>query len=185
VDRAAGFAVDRFGNTYIAGSSARFSGANKLTEFLVARVSNTGAINWQYRYSPGFSMAFDDTVSSLAMDNLTGHVFVAGDAVPSINTDGKLLAMYQAPVAVADSYTVGKNTLLDSGTPGVRANDIWQLNATASIVTPPSNGTFTLNASGRFTYKPPTAFTGTVTFRYRLSRAGLSSSEATVTIKVT
>lgn len=185
IDRAAGFAVDRFGNSYIAGSSAPFSGSNKLADFLVARVSLAGALNWKYRYSPGFSSTVDDTAGSLSVDNLTGHVYVAGDAVPTIDTDGKVLAMYQAPVAVADTVNVAKNTLYDSKAPGVMANDVWYLNCTTTVVTPPTNGTFALSVNGRFTYKPPTNFTGTVTFRYRLNRPGLASSEAIVTIKVT
>ncbi|MEQ1821120.1 MAG: Ig-like domain-containing protein [Fimbriimonadaceae bacterium] len=184
VDIASGFAVDRFGNSYVSGGSTPFTGATRLTDFLVARVSNSGVINWQYRYAQGFSSTLHDTPGGLAMDNLTGQVYVTGDQVPNINADGKLLTMYQAPIAAANTYTMTKNTTLDSGTPGVMANDVWRLNCTTSIVTPPSNGTFSLATNGRFTYTPPTNFVGTVTFKYRLTRTGLTTSDATVTIRV-
>jgi hypothetical protein len=116
-DLASGFAVDRFGNSYVSGGSKPFSGASLLADFLVARVSNSGAINWQYRYAPGFSSTQDDTPGGLAMDNVTGQVYVTGDQVANVNADGKVLCLYQAPVAAANSYTMTKNTTFDSGTP--------------------------------------------------------------------
>lgn len=74
-----------------------------------------------------------------------------------------------APVINADSYTVTEDTALVQALPGVLANDIGDpvgdtLNA--SIVTPPTHGTVTLQADGSFNYTPTANYTGADAFTY-------------------
>ena len=53
---------------------------------------------------------------------------------------------------------------------------------TAVLVTPPANGSLTLNPNGSFTYTPTASFTGTDTFTYSAYDGTLNSNIATVTI---
>jgi hypothetical protein len=93
-----------------------------------------------------------------------------------------------APVAVAETYTVTKNTPLSVVAPGVLANDkdIDGLGMTAVLTTNVTKGTLTLNPNGSFTYTPPNNFTGTVTFKYRAveNTTTLRSNEVSVTLVV-
>jgi VCBS repeat-containing protein len=56
---------------------------------------------------------------------------------------------------------------------------------TAVLVTGPSHGSLTLNASGSFSYTPAADFAGSDSFSYRASDGSLSSNPVTVTITVT
>jgi hypothetical protein len=79
-----------------------------------------------------------------------------------------------------------EDTPLAIGPAGVLANDSDE-DGTALVATPvtgPANGTLTLNADGTFTYTPGVNFTGTDSFRYRVSDGALVSGVATVTIAV-
>ena len=48
----------------------------------------------------------------------------------------------------------------------------------------PANGTLTLNANGTFTYKPPSSFHGTVSFRFQILVNGVASDIFTATLTV-
>jgi hypothetical protein len=92
-----------------------------------------------------------------------------------------------APVAVANTYNVTKNTKLTVAAPGVLANDtdVDGLGMTAVLVTNVTKGTLALSANGSFTYTPASNFIGNVTFTYKAkSAAGLLSSAVTVTLVV-
>lgn len=86
-------------------------------------------------------------------------------------------------------YTVvhGQTLTIDSYN-GVLANDHsqQQLSLTASVVTPPTDGTLTLNSDGSFTYAPTDPhFVGTDSFTYVATDANGSSAPATATVRVT
>ena len=111
-----------------------------------------------------------------------------------------ITAVNDAPLAVADGYTMNQNTTLNVSTPGVLGNDTDTDSPTAFIgrravlVTGPATGSLTLNANGSFTYKPPSSFIGTVSFTYKADDGPWSadasvplsgfSGNATVTITV-
>jgi Tol biopolymer transport system component len=92
------------------------------------------------------------------------------------------------PAASADQYTTRNGEVLGVGAAsGVLANDVDPdgdaLNA--ALVDGPAQGALTLAADGSFTYVPPDANTGPVTFTYRAVDAqGASSAPATVTVVV-
>jgi len=92
----------------------------------------------------------------------------------------------RAPVAVDDAYSVDQNkTLTVSATEGVLKNDFDPDDdeLTAAVVTQPSHGTLSFHSNGSFTYDPDDDFTGTDTFKYRVSDGSLTAT-ATVTITV-
>jgi VCBS repeat-containing protein len=91
-----------------------------------------------------------------------------------------------APTAQPDSYTTAEDTLLSVGGRGVLGNDT-DANGdalTAERVTNVASGTLQLDESGTFTYRPPSNFTGTVSFTYRARDASTASAAVPVTIAV-
>ena len=94
-------------------------------------------------------------------------------------------AVDDAPVARDDTYSFA-GPVLNVAAPGVLSNDSDVDNPTlvASLLAGPAHGVVELNANGSFTFTPPPAFDGTVTFTYRVSD-GVSGSVATVSITAT
>jgi VCBS repeat-containing protein len=93
-----------------------------------------------------------------------------------------------APVGVADTYGVRVDTPISiSAVNGVLRNDTDVDNATLTAVldTAPEAGELTLRPDGSFDYAPPAGFSGTQTFRYRVSDGALESGPVTVTLNVT
>ncbi len=97
--------------------------------------------------------------------------------------------------AAPDSYSTNEDTPLTvSVAAGVLANDDGDPDddetLTAVLVSGPSNGTLTLNASGGFTYTPATNYFGSDTFTYKARAtylnpaATVDSNVATVTIAI-
>ena len=74
-----------------------------------------------------------------------------------------------APVAVADAYSVNEDSVLTVTAAGVLAtdSDIDGDPLTAALLSGPANGSLTLNANGSFTYTPNADFNGTDSFTYR------------------
>ncbi len=92
-----------------------------------------------------------------------------------------------APVALADSYTVLEDQALIVAAGGVLTNDVdIDANAlTAALVSSTANGGLVFNPNGSFTYTPNAAFNGTDSFTYKANDGSLDSGVATVTITVT
>lgn len=101
----------------------------------------------------------------------------SGGMLSYLNVVGSLLAN-------DDSYSVTQGNSLNVPAPGVLANDSLSGNSTASLVTTVGNGSLTLNADGSFVYTPAPAFSGQVTFSYRIVDGANTSNTATVTITV-
>lgn len=92
-----------------------------------------------------------------------------------------------APVAVADSYSVAAGTTLTvTAATGVLANDTDAdgNTLTATLVGNTSSGTLTLNSDGSFTYTPESGFQGSDTFTYTAHDGLVDSAAAAVTINV-
>ena len=89
----------------------------------------------------------------------------------------------EAPVAIADSFTLNANTSVNLG---VLSNDFdTDGDSLSSIIeTPPSNGTLTQLADGSIVYTPNPGFFGTDSFTYRASDGSLESDVETVTLIV-
>jgi large repetitive protein len=110
-----------------------------------------------------------------------------GSADSNIATVAVSIApMPDAPVAENDSFATTEDTTLVMFGPAVLANDtdIDGHPLTAIVVTGPSNGTLTLNASGGFTYMPAVNYSGTDSFTYKANDGFSDSNVATVTIEV-
>jgi hypothetical protein len=118
------------------------------------------------------------TISAAATDE---------DATDSANTLD-VIVNNVAPTATDNSYTTAQgapisgNFITDSPADSdpAGANDPL----TASLETPPSNGTVVLNSDGSFTYTPDNTFSGTDSFSYTVSDGDEGEDTATVTITV-
>ncbi|MEO5712428.1 MAG: Ig-like domain-containing protein, partial [Luteolibacter sp.] len=95
-------------------------------------------------------------------------------------------AVNTAPVALDDSYSINKNSMLVVSAAGVLTNDTdAQSNPlTAVLSAGPTHGSLTLSANGSFTYTPATDHTGPDSFTYRANDGSLNSNVATVSITV-
>ena len=92
----------------------------------------------------------------------------------------------QAPVAVADAYSVEKDGVLSIAAPGVLENDTDPDNSalSAHLVETVQNGTLILNPDGSFIYIPNKGFSGEDSFTYKAFDGELYSEVVTVTITV-
>ena len=90
------------------------------------------------------------------------------------------------PTAANDSYSTNEDTALNVSAPGVLANDNDPDGdpLTATLQSAPSNGTFTLNPDGSFTYTPNADFNGTDSFTYVANDGTSDSNVATVNITI-
>ena len=91
-----------------------------------------------------------------------------------------------APSANDDSYTVQRDTTFSAPDPGVLGTDTDANGDTLSVtgvVSGPTNGSASVNASGSFTYTPDSGFTGQDSFTYEVTD-GNATDTATVTLDV-
>ncbi len=107
-------------------------------------------------------------------------------ATPSLMNIKSLLVFSSSPIAQNDSYQVSQGGTLTVSAPGVLSNDTGNGSSglTATVVTPPANGTLSLQANGSFTYVPQTSFSGIDSFTYQAGAGGALSNVASVTITV-
>jgi VCBS repeat-containing protein len=91
------------------------------------------------------------------------------------------------PVAVNDSFTLGKNTSLTVAAPGVLGNDTDPDNdpLTAARLTDPLHGTLAFNSDGSFTYTPASNYFGADSFTYAANDGLTNSPSATVNLTIT
>jgi hypothetical protein len=129
-----------------------------------------------YRPPPGFSgqVSFTYTVSD-------GH----SDSAPATAMIN-VTAVNRAPVAHDDAYAMNAGLTLKINAPGLVANDGDPDGDALTVILagPPANGLLANDGDGGFAYSPAAGFTGTDSFRYKLSDGKLESGEATVQITV-
>ncbi len=136
-------------------------------------------------------LASDGSFTFQPLNGMTGTETFTYSVTDGVTTSApatvSITVSNQAPVAIADTYSVHMGILLLTGAPGVLANDTDPNGdpLTASLVSTTSNGTLLLNSTGGFTYVPNLFFAGTDSFVYRVSDGHNFSSPATVTIGVT
>ena len=118
---------------------------------------------------------FNYTVSDVDGGNAQGLVVV------------DITCVNDAPVGVADSYSVAEDHSLSVPAPGVLGNDTDAdgNSLTATVLTAPTHqASFTLNADGSFDYTPVADYYGSDSFTYTVSD-GFLTSTATVSLTVT
>lgn len=122
--------------------------------------------------------------------NSYGEILATGAVGEAGGTRGIATRLYQAPIAVDDTYTCVQGKSITTSGNGVLANDKFA-NPLACTVTRvsnsgPSKGTVTMSANGEFTYSATDYYgvpSGPQTFRYRITRGSITA-EGTVTINV-
>jgi len=127
---------------------------------------------------------------SLSTRRLAGLVAALSAAVAVAVPAYAGMTANQPPDAVEDSYSTDEDVPLTVGAPGVLGNDTdpdagSTLTAT-EVVTPPKNGSVTLNPDGSFTFTPKKNSNGEETFDYRACDNGTPQAcdVATVTLTV-
>ncbi|PAY20765.1 hypothetical protein CKO51_04555 [Rhodopirellula sp. SM50] len=137
------------------------------------------------------TLAAANGLTYLSDPNVSGAetlVVTANDWAASTlaNVDINVLAVNDAPVAVADFYTMNPDSTLRVGTAGILANDVDVDGDTLTVVplSGPSSGTLTLGSDGSFQFTPRESFSGTVTFSYAVTDGTVTSAPVTVVIKV-
>ena len=149
----------------------------------------------------------DDLTYSLISDVSNGTTSLSDNIVtytPTANYDGTDTFTYKANDGTADSNTAtGTITITDVNNAPIAANfevntnEELPINFTFNLTDPdgdenltisltenPLNGSLTQNTLTEYRYTPNTNFSGTDSFKYTVSDGSLTSSEATVTLKV-
>lgn len=121
--------------------------------------------------------SFTYKVTNGVMESDPTTVYLNVNAVPS----------KKPPVANPDSWTIGKNQILNVADQGVLVNDFSTLGVPlfATPFTQPSHGTLTMLGGGGFSYTPNTGFTGQDAFYYTAVAGSVGSNPALVSITVT
>ncbi|MEX0270554.1 Ig-like domain-containing protein [Leptolyngbyaceae cyanobacterium UHCC 1019] len=158
-------------------------GNTPLTASVIAAPANALAFtlnaDGSFTYQPKPNITGLDTFTYAAIDSLgaVSSVAIATFSVTPVN---------DAPTANNDVYNVAPSGSLNITALGVLSNDtdVEGSPLTASLVTAPSSGTFTLNPDGSFTYVPQAGFSGNVSFTYVASDGVSVSNTAIATISV-
>ncbi len=117
-------------------------------------------------------------------------VVTDGDGGTSNNGQNlyNVVRVNDAPVAVAESYTINEDSTLTVAIPGVLSNDTdvdGDVLQAAAVTLPSHAATFNFTTSGNIVYTPVANFTGIDTFTYLATDGNLGSNIVTVAISVT
>ncbi len=98
----------------------------------------------------------------------------------------QVVDVQENPIGGNDRYQTDFLDDLQIGASGLLANDSDPDGdaLTSVLVVGPDHGSLVLQSNGSFLYTPEIGYTGTVTFVYRATDGGLSSSDITVTIEI-
>ncbi|WP_162946654.1 Ig-like domain-containing protein [Chitinophaga barathri] len=134
---------------------------------------------------PDGSLSYTPNKDFNGLDSLT---YTACDLSGTCDTNViyiNVSAVNDPPVAVGLNFVMNEDAVLNTAAPGALLNDTDPDGdaLAATLVTPPANGTLTLNADGSFTYEPNDNFNGQDQFTYRACD-GQYCDEATVFIDV-
>ncbi|RDV24316.1 tandem-95 repeat protein, partial [Alteromonas aestuariivivens] len=136
------------------------------------------APNLTYTPDTNFSGAdsFTFSVNDGTVDSSTATVSITVNNVVVINN---------APVAVADSYSVTEGGTLNGTSVLSNDTDAESDSLTAVQVSSPANGSLTLNRDGTFTYVHDGGETTSDSFTYQANDGSSNSNTVTVTISIT
>ena len=135
-------------------------------------------------FSRDGSFIYEPDADFNGTDHFAYHATDGTDDSAMTRVTVDVIAVNDAPVAVADSYRVAENGRLIIRSPGVLANDsdVDGDRISAVLDERPSNGTLTAFAgNGAFTYVPDRDFAGMDSFGYHAT----DGAEDTATVKVT
>ncbi len=133
--------------------------------------------NGSFRYVPNAQFHGADRFVYSVSDGSTSDEAEVTIEVASVN---------DSPVAVNDSYSVDEDTELSIASSGILSNDtdIDGDSLVAEIDVGPEHGELTLQADGKFVYRPNANFHGTDAFSYRASDGSATSDVVVVEILV-
>jgi hypothetical protein len=127
------------------------------------------------------SFTYTPEAGYIGDDSFTFRVDDGTDTPPTGTV--QLSVVDTAPLVFGHIFSVNHDhTLIDSVL--TSASDAEGDSFTASLVSPPSNGTASVDLDGRFTYTPAYHFAGTDTFTYKANDGFLDSTIQTVTVNV-
>ncbi len=154
---------------------------NTLTPGVIGSVTGGSLI-----LNPNGSFTFTPTLNFNGAAGFTYRLVDTGGLADTATVAITVIAVNDAPVAVADAFSVNEDNLLSVSASGVIANDLDVENSalTAELLSPVSQGALTFNSNGSFSYQPAANYNGPVSFTYRVSDGSLNSAAATVTITV-
>jgi hypothetical protein len=135
-------------------------------------------------YTP--SLDFNGSATITIATNDQGNTGTGGPQSDTDSVTVDVTPTNDTPVAVADTYNVLVDTVLNVAAPGVLSNDTDAdlETLTANLISNVSNGTLTLNPDGSFTYTPTAAYVGPDSFTYRATDPNNANSN-TVTVSIT
>ncbi len=155
---------------------------NALTAVLGATTTNgtlTLNANGSFTYVHNGSETTSDSFTYSANDgSANGDLTTVSISITPVN---------DAPVTMADAYTVAEGGTITQDAPGVLANDTdAEGNAlTAVLGATTTNGTLTLNANGSFTYVHNGSETTSDSFTYQVNDGTVNGGLVTVSITIT
>ncbi|MES2098160.1 MAG: Ig-like domain-containing protein, partial [Pseudomonadota bacterium] len=155
---------------------------NALSAVLVAGPTHgslTLNANGSFSYTPAANYNGADSFTYKPNDGTAdGNTVTVSLTVTPVN---------DAPVAVADSYSLVSDTTLTIAAAGVLANDTdVDGNAlSAVLVAGPVHGSLTLNADGSFAYTPTAGYSGGDSFTYKPNDGSADGNTVTVALTVT
>ena len=157
--------------------------SNLVSQTIVLKSGTGGTTRW---VSKRFTFVADSATTILTFQdrsNVTNGIDLLLD---NVHVTGPPAIANGAPVAVADSYSVNKNTSLVVPAPGVLANDTDPQSHTQSAVLDagPGYGSLTLNSNGGFTYTPNAGYIGSDSFTYHATDGSMNSDPVTVSIAI-
>jgi VCBS repeat-containing protein len=127
---------------------------------------------------------------ALNYNGMDSFTIIGSDGVATsspITVSVSVGAVNDAPLAVADAYSVTEDTTLTIGASlGVLANDtdVELSPITALLISDAAHGVLTLDPSGSFGYVPTVDFNGADSFTYRATDGTTAGNIVTVTITV-
>ena len=138
------------------------------------------------------TLGADGSISYVPAANFNGSdsfTYKANDGALDSNTVTVTLTVNpvnDAPVAVANSYSVNEDSTLTVAAPGVLGNDTDAEadSLSAILVANVSHGTLSLNANGSLSYVPAANFNGSDAFTYKANDGALDSNTVTVSLTV-
>ncbi len=110
-------------------------------------------------------------------DSFTYNACDASGACTQATVTLTVTSVNDKPVAGDDGYSLTEDQPLTVSANGLLFNDadVDNNTLTATLLTPPANGTVTINANGTFTYTPAANFNGIDNFSYRVCDNGTPS----------
>ena len=153
-------------------------GAVSLDSFDPVSVAGGTIVAGSLEYTPPPDFAGTDTFAYAAAD--------PEGATTSVIVTVTVISANDAPVALGDAYSMTEDGVLAVAAPGLLANDtdVDGDPLTATVDSPPADGTAAVNADGSFTYSPDLNFSGSDSFTYRIDDGAGGSAVATISIEV-